>query len=128
MQSEQHTRLRRLAADRLESLQLAGVLQLPRATKAVVRQRAPAVLPSQEPEHQSEDRTFSTEGAVETSAGPNERHAAEISRRESAAPMAKKSGSQQGRSDSLFETPVAVGKNLNPGLTLEVLQQQVAGC
>jgi DNA polymerase len=41
--------------------------------------------------------------------------------------MAKKSAPRQTRPDSLLE-PTATQKNLSPSLTLEVLQQQVAGC
>src|SRR5690349_19813207 len=107
MQSEQYIRLRHLTAARLESLQLAGVLQLPRAKNAVVRQRAPVVPPAADP--------------------APELITPQVSSPESAAPMSKKSAPLLAQSESWFEART-IRKHLNPSLTLEVLQQEVAGC
>ena len=95
MQSDQYRRLRRIAADRLESLQLAGVLQLPRATYTpTARESDPAAPTSQ----------------------PVEMHATSAATTEPNPPT------------SLFEAPMVAKKAENSKLTLDVLQQQVAGC
>ena len=98
MQSENRERLRRIITDRLESLNQAGVLQLPKSKKKATARKAPAV---------------TSEPTVVAEPSPSD----------------KRLGRLAAHATSLFEAPI-VGEQqgVAPALSLEVLQQQVAGC
>lgn len=123
MTAEDRIKLRRVVIDRLESLQLAGVLQLPKATQAVA---AGSVLhyPQKVAEPPQSKSDVSDVRAVDIEKTQPER----VERTKELTPaMAKKTGPQATKAISLFEeSKAAVVDTTN--LTLEILQQQVAGC
>jgi len=93
MPSEKNERMRRLAIDRLESLERAGVMQLPKPRRSDKAEPPPA--PSQ------------ASTAPPTEKQPNDRR-----------PVGR----------TLLRENTAPDEMVSPTLTLEVLQQQVAGC
>jgi DNA polymerase len=111
MQAEKMERLRLAALERLESLQLAGVMQLPR--RAAV-ERAIGDLPAVELDKPPEE----TE-EVEHSAQPTE-FVPEM--------KTKKSSWQSARPDSLFDEGGAVAKPKTADASLDVIQEEVAAC
>jgi len=94
--------MRSALADRLESLQRAGVLQLPKASvRAAVRGEAPAAVPVAAP-------------------------AAATTRKELEVP--KSTRWQPRSSGTLFEEPDAAQHDISSATTLEILRQEVAAC
>jgi uracil-DNA glycosylase len=110
MQSDKTTRLRHIVLGRLESLQQAGVLQIPIAR--------PNVRAAQEANAET-----SNVSVVEATAASHD-----VTSARTEAPMMKKFKRQSAGPTSLFEAADPQRQPLAPGLTLEVLQQEVAGC
>jgi DNA polymerase len=99
--TEQATRLRSVVADRLESMQLAGVLQLPRSAARPEAPREAAAVP-----------------AVPAPEAPNVK---EVS-------VPKSAAWQPRGSDTLFDEPAAAQPDISSAATLEILRQEVAAC
>jgi uracil-DNA glycosylase len=110
MQADKITQLRHAVLGRLESLQQAGVLQIPRSRVEVEVTVAPAAtrLSSPKSEATSPSRDV-TSAQVE-------------------APMTKKIGRGGSAATSLFETVEASARVMPADLSLDVIQQEVAGC
>jgi uracil-DNA glycosylase len=125
MQSDHRARLRRIVAERLESLYQAGVLQLPKSQGAAADRKATeeqsqnrgSARPSTALRENQPEATGESSGAVSA--------ASSIA---SQPTLAKKSGWQPARPTSLFEAASATVQGAAPALSLEVIQQQVAGC
>jgi uracil-DNA glycosylase family 4 len=126
MTPNDRTKLRDIALDRLESLQQAGVLQLPR-----FRDRAPLIDDTVAPplELTQAQSTLQQESGISeiASAESEMRPPVTNAEKERTEPMPKKSSWQAAAPTSLFEAP-AIKAESTTGLTLEVLQQQVAAC
>jgi DNA polymerase len=118
--------LRGIVLDRLESLHQAGVLQLPR-----FRCVAPIIEDTVTPPHElkQSQSTLQRESGISevTSAELETRPPVTKAEKEQTEPMPKKSSWQPTAPTSLFEAP-AIKTASATGLTLEVLQQQVAAC
>jgi uracil-DNA glycosylase family 4 len=110
MQSDKTTRLRHVVLGRLESLQQAGVLQIPIARPKVRATREADVESSNIP--------------VAEATTPSR----DVISAHTEAPMVKKFKRESAGPTSLFEMADPQSQPLAPGLTLEVLQQDVAGC
>lgn len=133
MSSVNQKQLRRILADRLESLQMAGVLQLPRGIRwqPVLDGTAPPVAGLGDVNvATSEGLDANNESAAIMSPTENEpQHILNQPAVTDVEPsMAKKTGWQAAKPTSLFDTPSTSAESRVPGLTLEVLQQQVATC
>jgi uracil-DNA glycosylase len=117
MQENLNERLRRAVLGRLESLQFAGVLQLPRVkTAAGVSHGAKVELPT--------NPASSKESIIAKVATPMQSNT-EVKSTES---VAKKSTWQPAHPESLFESVDLPASEDGNKLTLEVLQNEVAGC
>ncbi|HEX4413527.1 MAG TPA: uracil-DNA glycosylase [Lacipirellulaceae bacterium] len=123
MTTEDRIKLRRVVIDRLDSWQQAGVLQVPKAAARIASGDIPNH-PSEFIEPRKTQREAESRPAL-----PTEKAEPEItqSTKELTPAMAKKSGWQAEKTTSLFESPKAAA-NSPAGMTLEILQQQVAGC
>ncbi len=121
MHSVDDIRLRGIVADRLESLQRAGVLQLPKVCTSIARvddaqdtprptPREPAITPA---EQHADAESLNSSPAAADSSGSN---------------PAKHTGWQPVRPASLFDAPTQSSPPDAPAITLEILQQQVAAC
>ena len=117
MQADKSARLRRAVVGRLESLQLAGVLQVPTAKAKVEASSAAEAL-----------SRASTVAAAECSAVEAATPSLVPQVERSAPVIAKKSNWQASRATTLFETSDAPPPSVSPGLTLEVIRQEVSGC
>jgi DNA polymerase len=112
-------RLRAIVLDRLESLERAGVMQLPRAT---VRPMAmPAVLVDEVVKAAAIAR-------VATEPAPAKKAMATESAKQLESKQVAKSGWQAGGATTLFETTEAPSPKSSPAPSLEILQQEVAAC
>jgi uracil-DNA glycosylase len=125
MQSDQLIRLRQVAVDRLESLHSAGVMQLPRSTRlaSAARQNTATsdVLPTTDPSEVSQKEGSSV----------MHRAAAAVDRIPGTPPelaTAKKAAWKSKEPSTLFVSPGSRSGAENTAITLEILQQQVAGC
>src|SRR4051794_3406986 len=109
MEADQFERARRILIGRLESLQAAGVLQLPRAA-AVSKEHGgePAV------------RSASIAGVGTARLPPQPMASSDV--------PVKKSGWQTTKPTNLFEPASPAAQNELPKLTLEITRQEVAGC
>jgi uracil-DNA glycosylase len=118
MQSENSARLRRIVADRLEDLHSAGVLQLPKGQKkgASVGTFAAA----------TREALTLKEAAIPASPTPKRNVSQEATTAQS--PRPKKSHWQSVAPTSLFEASDSGLPVATTAATLEVLQQEVAGC
>jgi uracil-DNA glycosylase len=103
MQSKNSTELRRAIACRLETLQYAGVVQLPRGKKRVPQAPPAPALP-----------VTAAIGLAPSECVEND------------AP--KGDGLRTAPATLLFDAGEAPAKDPAPGLTLQILQQQVGGC
>jgi DNA polymerase len=108
MEAEDRERMRRLLVARLESLQSAGVMQLPRVTRSA----APKV-------------TLDNDSVNIPSSEADSPKAARSIQRE---PAAKKSCWQPLGAGALFSSDVSSVVQVSTAPTLEVLQKEVAGC
>jgi uracil-DNA glycosylase len=108
MQADKMERLRRVVLGQLESLQQAGVVEIPRANV-----EAPAVPAA----------TKLTSPKPETALPSRGEENARIDSR-----MLKKSAWQPNRATSLFESSEPGPPKDTPATTLDVIQQEVAGC
>jgi uracil-DNA glycosylase family 4 len=110
MQADKIERLHRAALGRLESLQQAGVLQLPRAqASSGGAHEVPAASPADTVVEATAPSQPETGARMET-------------------PMGKKMSWQRTAETSLFDAGDVLAKDDVAGLTLEVIQQQVTGC
>jgi uracil-DNA glycosylase family 4 len=110
MTEQNKGQLRQAVVQRLESLQQAGVLQLPKVRAVAATSRAESTLIAEAPAAETasparEDVTSSTEPT-----------------------MQKKIERQPVRAASLFDPCETLAQDDTAGLTLEILKQQVAGC
>jgi DNA polymerase len=108
MEAEDRDRMRRLLVARLESLQSAGVMQLPRASQSASFKVGP-----------------SDESANISSAKADSPSTAHSACRQSAA---KKGGWQSLGAETLFGGSETGVVQVSTALTLQALQQEVAGC
>lgn len=129
MSSVDRAQLRQIVADRLASLQMAGVLQLPRA---VPKLAANAIKEQDfhDAGNVSVEASVPIDRVVQAAASVNAPQSTltEHTIAEAELPMAKKSGWQAPQPISLFDDASKDATASAPGLTLEVLQQQVATC
>lgn len=122
MRSDNSARLRRIVADRLESLHQAGVLQLPRAAVAQIAVRA-----SVEPvatAHEETATLASVAAAVVEPPSPVSTAAVELPE----ALMPKKKSPLTADSAALFDSDEVAAPSISKARTLKVLQEEVAGC
>src|SRR6478672_3086159 len=110
MQADKITRLRQTVLGRLESLQLAGVLQIPkeRLTIRIAGERSLA----------------NSNVTVAEATSPS----AEVASAQSEAPMKKKPSRGVSRAISLFEAVESSAKVVPADVSLDVIQQEVAAC
>jgi uracil-DNA glycosylase len=110
MQADKITRLRQAMLGRLESLQLAGVLQIPkeRVTIRIAGERSLA----------------NSDVTVAEATSPS----AEVASAQTEAPMKKKPSRGGSPAASLFDAVEASAKVVPADLSLDVIQQEVAGC
>lgn len=140
MSPADRSRLTQIVTARLESLQLAGVLQLPR--RAVIE---PSVREVVRKNDVADSTTQAAAAAVHTVIAPNiappkvgppepldsqvvQEHEPVTARRATTEMAKKKTSWDPPATTSLFEVPTAPATAAATGLTLEVLQQRVAGC
>ncbi len=120
-------KLREIVLDRLESLQQAGVLQLPKV-RGVAPQSVDAAGPPQELTNaQSTPLRDTTSVNAVAQVDLEKRPADKKAAKEATESMPKKSSWQPAAASSLFEAPSAKSASA-AGITLEILQQQVAAC
>jgi DNA polymerase len=108
--SKEH--LRQIVIQRLESWQQAGVMQVPKA-RAVVAVTRPA-------------SSFVAEAPAAEAASPSRKELAPIG--EDPMPKNTERRAASSPASSLFDTCEVLNQEDTEGLTLEVIQQQVAGC
>jgi uracil-DNA glycosylase len=127
MASDNRSQRRRTVTKRLEDLQRAGVLQLPKVKQYI---EAPAEVQLVQRPPQSGGSQAATAVAMEPPTNQIESPATALpsNMTEPKPTVAKKAGWQPARAESLFEAPAAANQQTAPALSLEVLQQQVAGC
>jgi uracil-DNA glycosylase len=135
MQSDQLMRLRQVAVDRLESLHLAGVMQLPRSTRRAIGSRqntgASDVTPQTEPGEVSQregSRRIAESPGLPVSAEPAARVDFRTTGTEPELATIKKAAPELNAAAALLVSPSPGYRAENPAITLEILQQQVAGC
>jgi uracil-DNA glycosylase family 4 len=125
MTANDQNKLRRIVVDRLESLQQAGVLQLPKV-RSVTRQFGGISGPPTETEDApAESSRESVKSEVAPARANNLSAKTEDEMEVAASP--NKIISTPAAATSLFEVPAANSK-VAADMTLEVLQQQVASC
>jgi uracil-DNA glycosylase family 4 len=124
MEAVNRDKLRRIVIDRLESLQQAGVLQLPRSRGSVPQSGEAAVHP---PVAVVPQKAVQAERVENVAVAEAQRPAVSEVEKDETWLMAKKSGWQVAPATSLFEPPTSK-KGSTSNVTLEVLQEQVAGC
>lgn len=113
MQADKIAKLRHVVLGRLESLQQAGVLQIPKVREVPKLARRPAEMRD--------------EPATVEAIGPSPA-TVPVLQAQMEAPMAKKSESSSGSAAALFEAPDALAQQEPADLSLNVIQQEVAGC
>lgn len=121
MTSIDRAELRRVVARRLEELQQAGVMQLARWQRAATDGGS-----ALSAENVSE--TVQSEAPLTERTEARSLSIPSIAPREPMKSIPKKSGWAPATPTSLFEAASAAAQPKSPSLTLEVLQQQVAGC
>jgi len=117
MQAEKNAKLRHAVLGRLESLQQAGVLQIPKVREVPRPVERPIAVAGEVPE---------VPVAVATTTPlPPPKVEPQV---QMEVPMARKSGSTTSRATALFEAPDAITQQEPTDLSLDVIQKEVAAC
>ena len=127
MRPDSSARLRRIVADRLESLHQAGVLQLPKAVAVIAEVEALAVAGADAGAAQTEIAApASVAAAVEPPSQVSTVQTATVEMPEASMPKIRTS--QSAAPAALFEPAEDAGPSVSNAPTLEVLREEVAGC
>jgi DNA polymerase len=126
MTANDPNKLRRIVVDRLESLQQAGVLQLPKLRSVTPKFGGISDPPRETEDAPAESKRESVKNEVVPAPTNNPSAKTEVDA-EVARSMPNKSTWKPAAAASLFESPSAESK-VAAGMTLEVLQQEVASC